>query len=84
MLADWARQCNIKVVICDLISRKWNPIRTDVSNKRLLKRFKKRHIRLNGFKFNFVSDGVHLQNYEQLWEFLEAKLVARVRDAYKV
>ena len=84
MLADWARQRNVKVLTCDLIPRTWNAVGTDLSNKRLLKRFKKRHIRLNGFQFNFLSDGVHLQNYELLWEFLETKLVARVWDAYKV
>ena len=66
-LSSWAQSKGVKVLTCDIITRETKLVGTDLSNKRLLKRFKKRHLTIRYFAFKMLSDGVHLENYADLW-----------------
>ena len=83
-LFSYARSYGVMVLTCDIIPRDANKNGTGLTNKRLLKRFKRKHIVLRGcFNFRMLRDTVHLENYDELWELLEAKMVQRLHDAYR-
>ena len=80
-LFSYARSYGVMVLTCDIIPRDANEIGTDLTHKRLLKRFK---LVMRGcFNFRMLRDTVHLENYDKLWELLEAKIVQRLHDAYR-
>ena len=83
-LSSWAQSKGVKVLTCDIIPRETNLVGTDLSNKRLLKRFKKRHLTIRYFAFKMLSGGVHLENYADLWEYMQPKILDRIRDAFRL
>ena len=77
-IAAAAKEMDIHCLTVDLVPREANPAGTAMSNQRLLKRFKKRHVTLNGFKFIQAKDKVHIENYDELWEVLYKKIIIRI------